>query len=424
MKTQISNSLKDNMSSIQLKLNDFGLKDPIKKNTEELFKTKNTRPINQEYVYLNDNHFEYDNPTCSHCHKKHEKHKVIKKGFRTRKVRTTNKTKITIFLRRYQCKTCGKKFQTELSWLYDKNKRYTKQFFELIDKIMEFRNIPLSLLQHIINVVLNTNINLQTLEFWIKIKNKFSRNKEYLKIELIKDKNMIINHNIIGSGIYNYDEQYIKINGKKYYRLTLYDYSKDQPIAEQIIKKEWNKKSLSSKTIEEFIKTATKERPFKALITDGKKQYNEIAKKLRVQHQTCIFHAIKYIKDETKKYLRSKTLSTLDKITIANQTSQICQIYRELSLYDTYKTLNELKDIENQLLKPIKKILNTTVENNINKIITHHLYSEIPRTNNAVEQYYRNSLPKSKKNKKRTIDGVLTTLATEMMKKFKNTKEK
>ena len=73
MKTQISNSLKDNMSSIQLKLNDFGLKDPIKKNTEELFKTKNTRPINQEYVYLNDNHFEYDNPTCSHCHKKHEK---------------------------------------------------------------------------------------------------------------------------------------------------------------------------------------------------------------------------------------------------------------------------------------------------------------------------------------------------------------
>ena len=153
----------------------------LKKNTEELFKTKNTRPIKQEYVYLNDNHFEYDNPTCSHCHKKHEKHKVIKKGFRTRKVRTTNKTKITIFLRRYQCKTCGKKFQTELSWLYDKNKRYTKQFFELIDKIMEFRNIPLSLLQHIINVVLNTNINLQTLEFWIKIKNKFSRNKEYLK---------------------------------------------------------------------------------------------------------------------------------------------------------------------------------------------------------------------------------------------------
>ena len=151
-------------------------------------------------------------------------------------------------------------------------------FFELIDEIMEFRNIPLSLLQHIINVVLNTTINLQILEFWIKIKNKFSRNKEYLKIELIKDKNMIINHNIIGSGIYNYDEQYIIINGKKYYRLTLYDYSKDQPIAEQIIKKEWNKKSLSSKTIEEFIKTATKERPFKALITDGKKQYNEIAK--------------------------------------------------------------------------------------------------------------------------------------------------
>lgn len=243
---------------------------------------------------------------CLHCHKKHEKHKVIKKGFRTRKVRTTNKTKITIFLRRYQCKTCGKKFQTELSWLYDKNKRYTKQFFELIDKIMEFRNIPLPLLQHIINVVLNTNINLQTLEFWIKIKNKFSRNKKYLKIELIKDKNIIINHNIIGSGIYNYDEQYIKINGKKYYRLTLYDYSKDQPIAEQIIKKEWNKKSLSSKTIEEFIKTATKERPFKALITDGKKTIQRNSKKTTCTTPNMHIPRNKIHKGRNKKILKIK----------------------------------------------------------------------------------------------------------------------
>ena len=55
--------------------------------------------------------------------------KLLKKDSKQKKVRTTNKTKITIFLRRYQCKICGKKFQTELSWLYDKNKRYTKQFF-------------------------------------------------------------------------------------------------------------------------------------------------------------------------------------------------------------------------------------------------------------------------------------------------------
>lgn len=40
MKTQISNSLKDNMSSIQLKLNDFGLKDPIKKILKNSLKLK------------------------------------------------------------------------------------------------------------------------------------------------------------------------------------------------------------------------------------------------------------------------------------------------------------------------------------------------------------------------------------------------
>ena len=79
MKTKISNSLKDNMSSIQLKLNDFGLKDPIKKHTEELFKTKNTRPIKQEYVYLNDNHFEYDNPPVYIVIKNTKNIKLLKK---------------------------------------------------------------------------------------------------------------------------------------------------------------------------------------------------------------------------------------------------------------------------------------------------------------------------------------------------------
>lgn len=63
----------------------------------------------------------------------------------------------------------------------------------------------------------------------------------------------------------------------------------------------------------EFITTTNN-----TLKSTEKKQYNEIAKKIHVQHQTCIFHAIKYIKDETKKYLRSKTLSTLNKMTIAN----------------------------------------------------------------------------------------------------------
>ena len=46
-------------------------------------------------------------------------------------------------------------------------------------------------------------------------------------MEPIKDKNIIINYNILGSRIYNYDEQYIKINRKKiHYKLTLYDYHK------------------------------------------------------------------------------------------------------------------------------------------------------------------------------------------------------
>lgn len=63
----------------------------------------------------------------------------------------------------------------------------------------------------------------------------------------------------------------------------------------------------------EFITTTNN-----TLKSTEKKTIQRNSKKIHVQHQTCIFHAIKYIKDETKKYLRSKTLSTLNKMTIAN----------------------------------------------------------------------------------------------------------
>ena len=55
-------------------------------------KTKNTRPINQEYIYLNDNHFEYDNPTLFTLSQKHENIKLLKR-FQTKKSEIINKTK-------------------------------------------------------------------------------------------------------------------------------------------------------------------------------------------------------------------------------------------------------------------------------------------------------------------------------------------
>ena len=63
---------------------------------------------------------------------------------------------------------------------------------------------------------------------------------------------------------------------------------------------------LSAKAIEEFIKTATKERPFKALITDGKKTIQRNSKKTTCTTPNMHIPRNKIHKGRNKKILKIK----------------------------------------------------------------------------------------------------------------------
>ncbi|MEN4018339.1 MAG: hypothetical protein PQ975_00435 [Methanobacterium sp.] len=96
--------------------------------------------------------------------------------------------------------------------------------------------------------------------------------------------NRIENIDVDYSGYYTYDKQWIKLNGLWHYRLTLYDYILNIPVAEEIaLDKEYD-------TIKEFIVTSTEYKRFYSLTTDGLQEYKSITDKLRVIHQQCISH--------------------------------------------------------------------------------------------------------------------------------------
>lgn len=85
------------------------------------------------------------------------------------------------------------------------------------------------------------------------------------------------------SGYYSYDEQWIKLNAIRHYRLTLYDYILNIPIAEEISpNKEYD-------TIKEFLEITTENKKFYSLTTDGLLEYKGITDELGVIHQQCIF---------------------------------------------------------------------------------------------------------------------------------------
>jgi len=477
MYNEISDSLSSNLSSIQLNLFDFGSDNAKENVVKRALNQSLIKDMNEKLSNLDDNHFEYVNPVCPHCIKENMRGSIIKKGFRPRKIRINgneklnpydkNKEKeiikqtiesinvstvlntlndfdekievnyihnfinevkyydvqddknITVYLRKYKCKRCKKHFQTELTNVYDKYKRYAKSFFNKIDEITSYSHYTPSQLQDVLKTSFNREINLKTLFDWTRTASKISRSNDYDGITYNSDENLILNLKEIGSGIYNYDEQYLSENKKDGLRLTLSDAKLKIPIAEQIIKRNTiHKWKITKEEVSNFIKKATKDRAFHVLITDGRAMYKKIAKEFNVEHQLCIFHAIYNNKNDAKNECKSLSKSTLDKMTIFNYTSQINEIVRQLSLEDAKEQLNELKEIQSTIgLPKINKKMLERTEKNFYQLTTHLRLNRVPRTNNNAELTYNLSLQKSEKRKYKTEEGIISKLITYMKNK-------
>ena len=102
--------LKGRISHIQLKLSDFSKGDlePGKIITERF--TERTRPhnINERLILLPGNHFDLVNPVCPFCGSNH----VIKQEYYERNPILGEFGPQKIYLKRYLCKKCRKKFIT------------------------------------------------------------------------------------------------------------------------------------------------------------------------------------------------------------------------------------------------------------------------------------------------------------------------
>lgn len=476
MNTEISDSLCNNLESIQLKLTDFGFRESKTKVINRMLNRPETVNINDKVQNIDDNHFSYTNPVCPHCFKEKRRDHVIYKGFRKRKIRidgtetlnpyndddkkvirdtihnliikdvmsTLNEfgedldyldvsdfvdqvkfyevgsdKNITVYLRKYYCKTCGHYFQTELSNVYDRYKRYAKSFFTKLDELISYKHYNLSGIQNIFKTFFKREINIKTIYDWTKIKSKIARTKEYNNITYLPEENMIINQLGIGSGIYSHDEQYLTTERKDTLRFTLTDAILNISIAEQIIKLNTiGKWKISKADVKNFIKKATKNRKFHVLITDGRAMYKSIAKELNVEHQYCIFHAIYNNNKDVYDAIKSKTIPQRTKIEICTYTSQINEILRSLSLHDAKEQLNEMLEIrENKTLPP--QIINMIkrTEKNFHQLTTHLRITNVPRTNNPAELANRTTMPDSTKRIYKTTKGILTKLITNMKNK-------
>jgi transposase-like protein len=377
---------------IQLKLSDFDQAQiDFEKIIDERFQNLETpRNVNQKLELLENNHMDYINPICPHYNSK----KINKQEYRERKLKIDNSDPMVLYLRRYLCKSCNKKFTTSLNSIIKPEHRYPSLFMDrLIDLIQTGYRSLRNIAEDFLNFF-SVKISHQTIHNWLQKTTK----------------SQIKNIKTCYSGYYCYDEQYVKINGTWMYRLTLYDHILNIPVTKKIAPdKEYT-------IIKHFIQESTENKPLIAITTDHVPEYKTIMDELGVKHQLCIFHFYKMIGDKLYKLLRSKKTSEDEKTRLKKYFKEIRQIFDTKNYETASNLLEELLSHFDNIPHVLQRFITKKILPNLNRLTQFMHDPKISRTSNHVENYYRQTLPRANKKKYKTIHGLINYLKLKIQK--------
>ena len=288
--------------------------------------------------------------------------------------------------------------------------------------------------------------------------------KTFLPSEEAKIWDAILKLDIKFSGYYHYDEEFIKINKEVYVRLSLIDAQTMIIINDILI----HKKEFDKNYIKKFFKQSLEELPLECIITDGHRSYPEIIDELGAKHQLCQFHIMKNLMQPLNNKIRSlkrtiessetkidqknakinkladeypykqgrppkddkkaqdnisqrKKLGTdirqlNDNITKFNKELRNLDIYKEkIKVILRVKTLKTAINKLNKLLKEkdLPDFIDKFVKNLLKKIDRAVQFvndSNIPKTNNLIELFYKVTFPGKIKRIYRTYEGAMNRI--------------
>ena len=390
MPESLLSALKNCIGSIQLKLSDFFGGEPSidKVLTERFIQKEMPYRVNKVLILLANNHFELVNPVCPVC----GSYQVTKQEYRRRTPILGEFGAQKVYLRRYLCTKCGKKFTTPLDSVVERNHRYASVFKDKVAKLTKTGYRSLRKLKEDLFTFFGIAPSHQSIQNWLGIDN----------VKTIK--NQISNY----SGYYCYDEQYIKIDGKRKYRLALFDSLLNIPVSEEIAR------DRAYKTVYGFLKEALEDKPLFAITTDHRREYKTIIDNLGAVHQLCIFHLFKMIGTDVYDALRSKKASYRDKIKLCLYFTDIKNIFRTYDENVAIKRLEKLLDEYDDIPRVLRGYIRKKILPDFERLTQFMRDGLVPRTTNPVENYYRQTDPDQIKKKYKTSQGILSYLARKM----------
>ena len=123
---------------------------------------------------------------------------------------------------------------------------FFRNYFNIINGIMKIGYQSLRKISKYFEIFLKIRVSHQTIKNWSNKNHKETINNEEFEY----------------SGYYLYDEQFLRLNGVRHYRLTLFDAILNVPVSERIVRRR------IPKNTKKFILDSTKNKPFICLTTD------------------------------------------------------------------------------------------------------------------------------------------------------------
>jgi hypothetical protein len=287
-------------------------------------------------------------------------------------------------MQQYEC-IHGDSFTESLDWIKD-SYQYPTFIIRLCLVVFVLTDASLGTIQDIVTVAFNERPSKQRISEWAgNATGDQDRHREPTQYGEV-----VINDLPTYSGIYTYDEQYVKVDHCDAYRLTVYDSLMQAPVAEQLVRR------CTKEIITEFLTTALAEKPIFAVTTDGRSDYAEIvedelgalvADECAVEHHRGLFHFLRNVEDALERELESVRYSSQRKCRMAIVTSEFKQALREGSYPAAVRRFDDVLG----KLAPLSPKLEGYVMDVVERFDTFAGYLRdewIPSTTNDCEQYY------------------------------------
>lgn len=379
-------TLETNIKTVQLKLDqtqqlaDSTIKNKIIR-TLETISGRNGKPT---LTIENDGRITYSDPACPNCHSKDLK----KNGTQKRTLKGFFNTVLETRLQKYRCNDCRQPFKVNLSHIVNNYGHYTNDLREQAVGYSGGRALSLGESTELLQEVSGVKVSRETIRQWKNVKGKL--------IQTILD-----TKDFKWSGIYSYDEQFIKIKGQLWYRCLLYDAILDRPVNDLIVPQR------DEEQIIKFLKASLNDKPLSTFIVDSSWYLPILQREFpEASIQLCVVHAMRLAKRDFHEAAGQSPISKQD------LPSELEKLLGKLwNVFLNSKTLEEAEEHFHKLYLDrfhysVKVRQRLELMADVFVYLTEYLVNpEVPRTNNPSESYFNRTCPARIKKKFQTPEG-------------------